>query len=149
MSCSWSTTELLSRFNRPANRQVVDYLVRHHPSAHSDVTTEMLLAAEDIADKGVFCPDPQRFAYCLLHTPEGVIFALATGMSSLAFLLPADAIDEALAEGAQAWPELGKRWVSFYPFDPEVPTETMRERLQRWCRAARDHALRPNLLDLS
>jgi len=140
---AWSTTILLARFSLPQNRLVLDYLVRNHPSAHSDVVTEMLLAAEGIADKGGkdwFCPDPQQFAYCLLHTSGGVVFALAVGMSTLAFRLPEELREEALAEGAQAFPELGEEWLSFYPFDPETPTEVIRKRLARFCRAAYEHA---------
>jgi hypothetical protein len=62
-------------------------------------------------------------------------------MSTVAFRLPEALREKALAEGAQAFPELGEEWLSFYPFDPETPTEVIRERLARWCRAAHEYAL--------
>jgi hypothetical protein len=127
--------DLASRFPQPANREVVEFLNRTSPSAHGDLAERLLELVADLPCLS-FCPDPRRYAYCLLHTEGGVIFALATGMRSLSFRLARSDVSEALAAGASARSELGTGWVSFEAFPPEVPTRELLERLRQWCRRA-------------
>jgi hypothetical protein len=72
----------------PANREVIAYLERQRPSAHSDIATELLDAAAHLPARQSFCPDPAGYAYEALHLPNGVIYALAIGMGMLIFRLP-------------------------------------------------------------
>jgi hypothetical protein len=129
------TSDLGTRFPHPANREVLEFLERTSPSAHGDLSERLIGVASGLPCES-FCPAPALFAYFLLYTESGVIFALATGMRSLKFRLgPAD-FSEALAAGGTARSEIGPDWVSFGAFPPDVPTRELLEQLGDWCRRA-------------
>jgi len=127
---------LPDRLNVPRNGSVARYLDRAQPSAHSDVASELRLAAEGLPGIAAHCPDPRRYAYVVLHDERGTIFALAFGMRGLALRVGVDAIEEAIAEGAEANPGIGEGWAVFDPFRAEERTEVTRARLKRWCARA-------------
>jgi len=132
----WDTTELKARFSRMENATVIRYLELHHPSAHSDVAEEMLIAADRIKDRRCYCPDGSQYAYCFLHTSTGVIYSLAVGMQNLIFRLPEDEIPMALADSGEMFSEIGDHWVSFNPFRIDEPTARTRARMKGWCESA-------------
>jgi hypothetical protein len=137
----WNTTELIERFQRPENWTVVEYLVRVHPSAHTDVVLEMELSVEELQGVRMFCPDGPNCSYSFMHTSENIIFSISIGMQLLAYRLSeADRI-AAVATGGAPVPELGPEWVRFYPFDPDMPVKEMRANLKRWCVAAYNLAI--------
>jgi hypothetical protein len=137
---AWDTNELTTRFNCPENVQIISYLITTHPCSHSDVGQEVLIASNELKC-AYYCPDGLNCSYLVLHTESNVIFAAALGMSGFALRLPESQIDDALAAGAALDPKLGTDWVSFYPFDPEIPTVKMRASLKYWCRIAFEAAL--------
>lgn len=137
---AWDTTELKTRFNRVANSAVIRYLESHHPSAHSDIASELTDAAKALPHRHWYCPDKWSYAYVFLHTPSGIIYGLAVGMSTLLFRLPQEKIPAALSGGGEPFHELGPEWVSFYPFHPDVPRIQMQARMKQWCEAAYHHA---------
>lgn len=131
-----SDYDLEMRFGRPENAKVVRYLKKKGPSAHGDLVDELLLASNEIEDRQVYCPDVQKFAYSLLYTTSGIIYAVAVGMRVLAFRLPEAEISNALSSGAASYPELGEGWMAFEPFQPEIPMEMVRKDLKYWCELA-------------
>jgi len=136
----WDTTALKTRFNRPENDAVIRYLETHHPSAHSDIASELLDAAQGLPHRHWYCPDKWSYAYVFLHTPSGTVYGLAVGMRTLLFRLPQAEMLAALAEGGEAYKELGPEWVSFYPFHPDIPRAQIQARMKHWCAAAYHHA---------
>jgi hypothetical protein len=136
----WNTTELQKRFDRGENRGVIRYLEFHHPSAHSDIATELLRAAEGLPHRQWYCPDTNLYAYVLLYTPSGIIYALAVGMATLVFRLPAKSIQAALAEDGESFLEIGSEWVSFNPFQPDAPPTKTQAQMKHWCEIAYAYA---------
>ena len=131
----WDTTELIAKFGGPENAEVVRWLAEIHPHVHSDLTLEMDLASEGLENCFEFSPSKAQYSYVLLHSATDIIFALSAGMQNLALRLPEDA-DAAAADGASPAPDIGRGWVRFNPFDPDIPTKKTREKLKRWCAAA-------------
>ena len=125
----------------PWNDAVLAYLGREAPSAHSDVASELSLAAAGIPGARAYCPDPARYAWVLLYTPEGRVFGLAAGMDLVAFRLGPHEAVAALREGAERAERIGPGWIGFRAFVAAEPTAETRARLARWCRAAFDGAL--------
>ena len=72
-----------------------------------------------------------------------MLTAIAYGMRSLAFRLPAEIVPDALEDGGTRDKGLGQDWVAFHPWPPGVPTAETDARLKRWCEVARRHALAP------
>ncbi len=129
--------DLAQRFPHPANARVIRYLQREEPwSAHGDLADELFLAARDLPGVSRYCPDPDAYAYWMLSTSNGVIFALAVGMSSLQLRLP-EASAAAAKDGAARSADLGLDWLSFEVFGSDMPRA--RARLAQWMRRA--HAL--------
>ena len=127
-----ATWALPERLDVAHNESVARFIERVRPSAHSDVATELALAAEELPGIGTHCPDPARYAYVVLHDGAGRIFALAFGMRGFALRVGADAMDEAIADGAEADPGIGEGWVVFDPFRVDERTGAARARLKRW-----------------
>jgi hypothetical protein len=133
----WDTTELCSRFSKKENNEVLAYLLVHHPSSHSDVAEELYIATLPFEKKLItFCPNPSQYAYVLYAAPNRTIFGLTIGMKTLLLRLPSAMIPDAQKEGAELFPEIGSSWVWFDPFLVEVPTDKMREKLNRWAKSA-------------
>jgi hypothetical protein len=99
-----ATWALPERLNVAQNESVARFIERVRPSAHSDVATELARAAEGLPGVGEHCPDPARYAYVVLYDGADRIFALAFGMRGFALRVGAEAMEEAIAEGAEADP---------------------------------------------
>jgi hypothetical protein len=125
-----------ARFRTAANRDVLAFLEREQPSAHSDVASALTESARQLSDVAWYCPDVHRYAYVVLHTREQTIFGLAFGMATLAYRLPARVIQEAAADGGTITPGMGEGWVCFKPWGSSAD-------LRRWCKTAHDHAVAP------
>ena len=124
----------------PWNADVMAFLERARPSAHSDVASELSLAARGLPGVRAFCPAPAGYAWVALHTPEGRVFGLAYGMKALALRLgPHDAV-AALRDRGERAEEIGPGWIVFDPFLPDERSDATRARLARFCRAAFDAA---------
>ena len=131
---SWSID---SAFDMPANDEVLAYLRRANPSAHSDVASELHLASQGVPAARWYCPDPGAYAFVALHRDDHNLVAVALGMGLIVFRLPIARIEAAVQDGGARFPEIGPDWVSFNAFTDEPLAET-RRRLGRWCRIALD-----------
>jgi len=131
------------RFDVPANAEVLAFLRRAQPSAHSDVADELSSSARFLRGVRTWCPDPARYAFVVLHVEDGTILAVAWGQAALAYRLPPARLDEARADGGLATgvPELGEEWTRFEPWRSGETLEATRARLARWCGVAAEHAL--------
>jgi len=116
------------RFRIPANKEILAFLERTHPSAHSDISSALLASAKGLGGVRWYCPDTHAYAWMALHTSEQRIFALALGMNTLAFRLPPEPSQEAIGSGGEAAPEMGDGWVRFQL--------GWNADLSRWCKAA-------------
>jgi hypothetical protein len=127
----------------PWNADVLAFLERARPSAHSDVASELARAACGLPGARAFCPAPAGYAWVALHTPEGRVFGLAYGMKALALRLgPHDAV-AALRDRGERAEEIGPGWIVFDPFLTDERSDATRARLARFCRAAFDEASGP------
>jgi hypothetical protein len=126
---SWNIDE---RFRIPANKEILAFLERTHPSAHSDIASALLASAKGLGGVRNYCPDIHAYAWMALHTTDQRIFALALGMNTLAFRLPPDVSQEAIRSGGEAAPEIGNGWVRFqFGWNAD---------LSRWCKTALEYA---------
>ena len=91
-----------------------------------------------------YCPDTDNHAYYLAHTPDGVIFAAALGMSALMYRLPKQSMSGALVKGGETLKELDEPWVSFNPFWPENEKKDKidMDEMQNWCKLAYHYAIK-------
>jgi hypothetical protein len=109
------------------NLQVLKYI--SPLSAHSDVVDELKMALSPLGD--IQEHSPKQHAYVAAST-NGVIFAVALGMSTIAFRLDRRMQSRALASGAAELPECGVEWVTFELFRDDWP----RHDLVFWARKA-------------
>lgn len=123
-------------FSTAANADVLDFLRRRNPSAHSDVAEELTRAGAGLPGVRSYCPDPQRYAFVVLHLDDLTIMGLAFGQSGLAFRLPGDRVQEAVRDGGAVAVELGPTWVCFEPWTNRETLAQSRQRLARWCAVA-------------
>lgn len=136
----WSDPELDGVFKIPQNREAIAYLRSRSPSAHSDLAEELIIAGKSMPKYSMYCPNGAACSYLFLHTRSHVIYAVAVGMSTLLLRMP---------KGQRAAPKswksqdanIGKEWLPFNPFNPDISPEAMRENLQSLCRQAYDYAL--------
>ena len=129
---SWT---IPAEFETVENSEVVAFLRRTSPSAHSDVAEELGHAAPSVP-YAWFCPDPSESAFVAMHLPDFKIVALALGMNTIAYRLPQKRVSEAVRDGAVAAPEIGAGWVSFDPWKIELSTDKRRQLLSAWCSVA-------------
>lgn len=113
----------------PLNRCVLAHAATL--SASSDVAEALRVALKPLGDVQSHCPDPAGYR-CLLASTLGVVFALASGMNTVAFRLDDRMRPRALASGASPWPEGGPDWVAFLLFRDDWP----RPDLEFWARKA-------------
>jgi hypothetical protein len=126
------------RFSIPGNADVLAFIRRKNPFAHSDIGSLLFDLARDTSDVSAYCPAPRSLAYVVLHTATNHIVAIAFDMRGLAFRLGAVDRAAALAEGASPAPEIGEDWVRVDPIDAN------RRDTQEWLVRLRNAAKRAN-----
>ena len=105
-----------ARFFTPENADVIEFIRRVNPFAHTDVGTIVFDCANQIAGAGAYCPLPSSCAYAVLHTPSNRIVAIAYGQRGLAVRLGVTAHAEAIAAGGIPKAEIGADWVEIDPW---------------------------------
>lgn len=125
------------RFAIDDNADVMEFIRRVNPFAHSDVGSVLFELGKEISGAHAYCPVPSVCSYVVLHTDANRIFAIAFGMSGLAFRLGSNDEMAALSDGGVRAADIGAGWMRFEPWgsDSRAVTEG---RLRRWC--ARAHA---------
>jgi hypothetical protein len=120
----------------PKNEEVVAFLERAQPSAHSDAASELGLACGSLKGVRLYCPDAAGYAYVAAVDARGRIFALAIGQRVIALRLGPPSRFAAAAEGGRGMDEIGNAWACFDAFPPDEPLAAARMRIQKWCRIA-------------
>lgn len=105
-----------ARFSIPDNADVLEFIRRANPFAHSDVGGILFSLGKQIAGARAYCPAVKSFAYVVLHTERNRIFAIAFGQRGLAFRFDAQGYAEAVANGGEPAPEIGRDWVRVDPW---------------------------------
>jgi len=144
MSLSEPVKEFQGALDRPENEEIIKFLKQYQPSAHTDIVQLLVESTKDLPDVVFYCPDTDNHAYYLAHTPDGVIFAAALGMSALMYRLPKQSMSGALVKGGEILKDLGEPWVSFNPFWPETEKKgniDMAE-MKQWCKLAYHNAIK-------
>ena len=100
------------------NASVLSWLA--DKSAHDEVATALLGATRALGDVVAYCPDPKQFRYVVTAT-RGIIFGVATGMSTVSFRLDREMCKRALQSGGETAAEIGPDWVSFTLFRNDWP----------------------------
>lgn len=119
-----------NRLRNQANADVMAYLEREGPSAHDDVATALLKAANGLGEVQHYCPDAAAYSWLALHTSDCRIFALAVGMNTVAFRFSAGGFDQAVKAGGLPAPQIGTGWVEWrLGWDTD---------LKPWCKLAYD-----------
>jgi hypothetical protein len=77
------------RFKIPVNADVIDYIERANPFAHSDLGQKLIDLNRGLSGANVYCPNFKVCAHVLLHDAANVIFAFAADRRDLSFRLPA------------------------------------------------------------
>jgi hypothetical protein len=126
------------RFVTAGNADVLAFIARANPSAHSDVASVLCASANGLSGVAWYCPDKHAYAYVALHTRDSRIFAIACGMDGLAYRLPSGMIPVALEQGACRCPEIGADWVWLPPWQAGTPGASGPD-LRYWCKTAHDH----------
>ena len=124
------------KFRTDANADIVGFILKSkNLSAHDEVAEALTVSATGL--KGVlrYCPDVHNYAYFVLHTSAGRIFAIAFGQSGLAYRIPDERAWEAFFEGCRACDEIGPGWIMVKPWGVLAPDAS------KWCAAAYRFAL--------
>lgn len=124
------------RFKIPANRAVIEYIRRENPFAHSDLGDLLIKLTKRIPNTHYYCPSFRSCAYVVAHSKSNVIFAIALGMLSIEFRLPATSTIDAIADGGGKASPIGDDWLSVVPFQKGLTVSANEARLMRWCEAA-------------
>jgi hypothetical protein len=123
-----------ARFHIAPNDDVLAFVRRANPFAHSDVGGVLFALGREIDGAHAYCPSTASFAYVVLHTASHRIFAIAYGMRGLAFRLAPPSYAAALADGGTPRPEIGPDWLAFEPYAPTPAIAS--GRLLRWATQA-------------
>ena len=121
-----------ARFKIPANKAVVAFIEREQPSAHDDIATALTNSAKGLSDAKWYCPDVHAYAYFVLHVASNRIFGIAFGMNGLAYRVPKQMGEAAIAEGGTPADTIGDEWFLFEPFQGET---------NKWCKIAHEYAV--------
>lgn len=121
-----------ARFAIEDNAEVMEFIRRVNPFAHSDVGGVLFELGKETIGAHAYCPVPSVYSYVVLHTAADRIFAIAFGMSGLAFKLADENDEAARLDGGTPAPELGAGWMRFEPWG-RGPRSVTHERLLRWC----------------
>jgi hypothetical protein len=132
------------RFSIPENGDVLEFIRRTNPFAHTDVGGLLFDLRGELAGARAYCPAPASCAYVVLHTAADRIFAIAFGQRGLAFRIGGGARAEALADGAAPAPEIGPDWIRLDPWDSERRNDGG-ARIRRLAGAAFDQACNPTI----
>jgi hypothetical protein len=143
MSLSEPVQEFHGELDRPENQQIIEFLKLYQPSAHADLVQLMVKSTEDLPSVSFYCPDTDNHAYYLAHTPNGIVFAAAIGMSALMYRLPKQSMSGSIVKGGEIFKEIGEPWVSFNPFWPDNDhgNRVDVQELKQWSKLAYYHAL--------
>lgn len=117
------------------NNDVMGFVRRTNPFAHSDVGSVLLALGKAIPGAHAYSPSYASCAYVVLHTEANRIFAIAFGQRGLALRIAPSAQAAALVDGGAPAPDIGPDWVSFAPWGAQATAEPM-ARLHRWCAQA-------------
>ena len=129
------------RFFIARNDDVIDFIRRTNPFAHSDVGSLLLDLGKRLPGSNAYCPSYGTCAYVVLHDDADGIFAIAYGQRGLAFRLAPSSYHSALEDAGTPAPDIGPDWLSFAAYDMNGHTGTL-ERLRRWsARAFADAAI--------
>jgi hypothetical protein len=130
------------RFLVAGNEDVIEFIRRTNPFAHSDVGALLLELGKQIDGAIAYSPSYEQCAYVVLHTDATRIFAIAYGQRGLAFRLSPPSRELALADGGTAAHDVGTDWIAFDPWNPRVSRPAIRARLERWsARAFADNSI--------
>jgi hypothetical protein len=142
MSSSVPAKDFEGLLDKPENQSMIEFLAQHQMSAHTDMVEMLAKSVESLPDVKLYCPDVDNHSYYIAHTPNGIMFAAAIGLSALMFRLPKQGMSGALVKGGVIIKEIGDSWVSFNPFWPEREEheEQLRE-YRQMCKLAYHHAL--------
>ena len=128
----WLIDATDQRFFVADNDEVIDFIRRVNPFAHSDVGSFLLDLGKKIAGAHAYSPSYKQYAYVVLHNDASRIFAIAYGQRGLAFRLSPSSYTAALADDGSPAPDIGRDWVKFDPWNPSVSTAVLQTRLERW-----------------
>jgi hypothetical protein len=117
------------RFFIPDNEDVIGFIRRVNPFAHSDIGTVLFDLGKQIGAP-TYCPAAASYAYVVLHTTKNRIFAIAYDQRGLAFRFTGAAYASALADGGAPAPAIGPEWVRFDPWAEPHPLGL--SHLSRW-----------------
>lgn len=131
MATQW---EIDTKFSTTKNEAVLRFLVEKNPSAHSDLVDELRLAALDLPDAHLYCPNKANYAFFAVHRSDHTIVALALGMRQIIFRLPSLIIPQAILDGGRPFPDIAPEWISFVLDSHNAPIDESRRRLGHWCR---------------
>jgi hypothetical protein len=104
------------RFKISANADVINYIRRASPFAHSDLGQKLIDLNGELSLSSVYCPSFESCAYVILHDARNVIFAFAADMRDLSLRLPSSLYDEALMLGHGSASRVGGDWLDIAAF---------------------------------
>jgi hypothetical protein len=128
------------RFKIPANRDVIEFIRRENPFAHSDIGDALIRLGKVVPGARYYCPNYSSLAYVVLHNRASVIFAIAIGMHKIDFRLPLALVGSAMASGEGEHSAVGADWLSVQPFPRCEPRTQVDATLSRCCEAAYEYA---------
>jgi len=120
------------RFIVAGNEDVIEFIRRVNPFAHSDVGSLLLDLGKKLDGARAYSPSYKQYAYVVLHTDASRVFAIAYGQRGLAFRLSPSSYAAALADDGSPAEDIGRDWVKFDPWNPNVSTAELHARLERW-----------------
>jgi hypothetical protein len=80
------------------------------------------------------------YGFEVIATPRGVLCALVSSLSILAFRLPEPLRAQALQSGGALMPQAGKDWAQFDAWEPQVSGDERTGIYTGWCRHAYDYS---------
>src|SRR3954454_21635337 len=119
------------RFFIAANDDVIDFIRRTNPFAHTDVGIRLLELGKELPGSYAYCPSYGSCAYVVLYNDADRIFGIAYGQRGLAFRLAPSSQPAARDDGGTPAPNIGPDWLSFAAYDLKGQAEAL-ERLRRW-----------------
>jgi hypothetical protein len=105
------------------------------------LANQLIKLSKLIPNTHYYCPSFASCAYLVLHTDANVIFAIALGMLSIGFHLPAAVVIDAVANGDGKVSPIGDDWLSVSPFPRGLAASANDARLLQWCEAAHTYAV--------